>query len=619
MKKLISRVLSLCLLLSCAVLPARALDLETAKSLLSLYYVDGVPQELLELDSLEEILARLNDPYTVYMDTSDYSSFMETVNGQVVVGIGVSIENAFYDGFRIMSILPGSPALEAGLQAGDRLVEVNGEPLTAAVGPRAVISGEAGTEVTVTVDREGERLERTMVRRAVNIPIVTFELRDGVAYINCLSFGESTAPTFQEAMTQLDEQTAVWLVDLRSNPGGTDRAAALSAGCFTGGGIMLYFQDGEKNLSYTALRPEYADLTDKPAILLLSPHSASGAELFAGAIRDYGAGIAVGQRTFGKGIAQLVFDTSNAEGFAEGEALKITAYRFYSPDGTTNHLVGILPSLVVSQENTEQAALLLRYGEPARAEDYLRLELASYVFYIDLAEAMSIEKRGAFTELLEALPPSAKLFQGTGESKWTEITPAQLARDRRLPLRPRTFQDVQASDFAREIQTLAAYQLLPGAGGSFRPKEALTREDFCVMAAGVLGLPEGDRGRFSDVDPSSSSAGPISAMAELGFLSGYQDGSFRPGRVMSCQELVTALSAIAAWTNLSGYDLSQTNLPAGQWLDYYEYAEWAQIPARNLDALGVLPEDLTPSAPAQRDLAAGLLCRLLENINLIWN
>ncbi|MCI9242571.1 MAG: hypothetical protein HFF43_04220, partial [Lawsonibacter sp.] len=508
---------------------------------------------------------------------------------------------------------------EAGLQAGDRLVEVNGEPLTAAVDPRAVISGEAGTEVTVTVDREGERLERTMVRRAVNIPIVTFELRDGVAYINCLSFGESTAPTFQEAMTQLDEQTAVWLVDLRSNPGGTDRAAALSAGCFTGGGIMLYFQDGEKNLSYTALRPEYADLTDKPAILLLSPHSASGAELFAGAIRDYGAGIAVGQRTFGKGIAQLVFDTSNAEGFAEGEALKITAYRFYSPDGTTNHLVGILPSLVVSQENTEQAALLLRYGEPARAEDYLRLELASYVFYIDLAEAMSIEKRGAFTELLEALPPSAKLFQGTGESKWTEITPAQLARDRRLPLRPRTFQDVQASDFAREIQTLAAYQLLPGAGGSFRPKEALTREDFCVMAAGVLGLPEGDRGRFSDVDPSSSSAGPISAMAELGFLSGYQDGSFRPGRVMSCQELVTALSAIAAWTNLSGYDLSQTNLPAGQWLDYYEYAEWAQIPARNLDALGVLPEDLTPSAPAQRDLAAGLLCRLLENINLIWN
>ena len=619
MKKLISRALSLCLLLSCAVLPARALDLETAKSLLSLYYVDGVPQELLELDSLEEILARLNDPYTVYMDTSDYSSFMETVNGQVVVGIGVSIENAFYDGFRIMSILPGSPALEAGLQAGDRLVEVNGEPLTAAVDPRAVISGEAGTEVTVTVDREGERLERTMVRRAVNIPIVTFELRDGVAYINCLSFGESTAPTFQEAMTQLDEQTAVWLVDLRSNPGGTDRAAALSAGCFTGGGIMLYFQDGEKNLSYTALRPEYADLTDKPAILLLSPHSASGAELFAGAIRDYGAGIAVGQRTFGKGIAQLVFDTGNAEGFAEGEALKITAYRFYSPDGTTNHLVGILPSLVVSQENTEQAALLLRYGEPARAEDYLRLELAGYVFYIDLAEAMSIEKRGAFTELLEALPPSAKLFQGTGESKWTEITPAQLARDRRLPLRPRTFQDVQASDFAREIQTLAAYQLLPGAGGSFRPKEALTREDFCVMAAGVLGLPEGDRGRFSDVDPSSSSAGPISAMAELGFLSGYQDGSFRPGRVMSCQELVTALSAIAAWTNLSGYDLSQTNLPAGQWLDYYEYAEWAQIPARNLDALGVLPEDLTPSAPAQRDLAAGLLCRLLENINLIWN
>lgn len=382
---------------------------------------------------------------------------------------------------------------------------------------------------------------------------------------------------------------------------------------------MLYFQDGEKNLSYTALRPEYADLTDKPAILLLSPHSASGAELFAGAIRDYGAGIAVGQRTFGKGIAQLIFDTDNAEGFAEGEALKITAYRFYSPDGTTNHLVGILPSLVISPENTEQAALLLRCGEPARAEDSLKLELAGYVFYLDLGEAMSIERRGAFTELLEALPPSAKLWQGSGESKWSETTAAQVARDRRLPLRPRVFQDIQNSDFSREILTLAAYQLLPGAGGNFRPKEALTREDFCVMAASVLGLPEGEKDRFADVPPDSAGAGAISAMAELGFLSGYQDGSFRPEKVMTCQELVTSLSAVAAWSNLSGYDLSQKNLPAGQWLDYHEYADWAQIPARNLDELGVLPEGIDPYAPAQRELAAGMLCRLLENIGLIWD
>ena len=94
-------------------------------------------------------------------------------------------------------------------------------------------------------------------------------------------------------------------MDLRSNPGGTSEAAAGSAGLFSGSHIMVYFRDSKGNYNYLYTLPTTPDLTDKPLILLTSPYSASGSELFAAAARDYGFGIALGQRTFGKGIAQI--------------------------------------------------------------------------------------------------------------------------------------------------------------------------------------------------------------------------------------------------------------------------------------------------------------------------
>ena len=155
----------------------------------------------------------------------------------------------------------------------------------------------------------------------MDIPIVTYEQRDGAGVIDCISFGSTTASSVQEAILSMDGDTSVWIMDLRSNPGGDSRSTAASVSLFTGGGIMLYFRDGD-GTHYRDLLPRYTKMTDKPVIVLTGPHSASGSELFAGDIRAYEAGIALGQRTFGKGIAQLVFDTSNAEGFAEGEALK---------------------------------------------------------------------------------------------------------------------------------------------------------------------------------------------------------------------------------------------------------------------------------------------------------
>ena len=396
MKKLLSSLLALSLGLSLTILPASALTLEDAKQLLADNYVDGVPPEILELDSLDAILEALGDPYTFYMTPEQYTAFNQSVNGWTVVGIGATVETAYDNGYRIMSILPDSPALEAGVQPGDILIAADGVPMSPEVDPRIPIVGEEGTPLTITVRRGGQELDFSMVRRAVDIPIVTYEQVGDAGVIECISFGSTTAQSFLNAIRELEDGTSVWVVDLRSNPGGDSGATSLSAGLFTGGRIMLYFRDGSGDYYY---RPGIAAATEKPVIVLTSEHSASGSELFAGDIRTYRTGIALGQRTLGKGTAQIVIDDTNSYAMEPGEAMKITAYRFFAPDGATNHILGVLPTLLISPENTETAAMLLTSAKPTRAAGCLKLEIADQTFYINAAEAVKQDNKAAFTEL----------------------------------------------------------------------------------------------------------------------------------------------------------------------------------------------------------------------------
>ena len=625
MKRLLSTLLALALGLSLTALPASALELEQAKELLAAIYVDGVSPEILELDDLDAILEAIGDPYTFYMTGEQYEAFNQSVNGQELVGIGATVQNAFADGYRVMSILPDSPAFEQGLKAGDILVAVDGMELTAETDPRAYIGGKAGTEVTVTILREGERMDLTFTRRAVVVPIVTYEERGTAGYIECLSFGATTSDSIEKAIEAMDSHAAVWIMDLRSNPGGSSESTALSASYFTGGGTMLYYRDGAGAYFYYYTLPTFPDLTDKPVIVLTSENSASGSELFAGDIRSYGAGIALGQRTFGKGTAQLVLEESNCEYMVDGEALKITAYRFFSPDGATNHILGVLPTLLISPENTEAAAMLLSTGWSPYPENHLQIDLAGQTFVVNLFKAMEEENTAAFTELLEALPPSAELFYGNGKAgadgnQWHPITLTELVE--RLGLKdftPRTFSDTADSPYAREIDTLAAYLILDGSAGTFRPGNAITRAQFAAMVASALDLPQGRGGKFSDVNADSPYAGDINAMADLGFLSGRGGGVFDPETAITVQEAATVLAKVAAWTSMDGFELIQKGVPIGEFLDYYHWAEWARVPARVMTRLDALPEGLDPAASLTREQGAAMLCRLMERTHLIWD
>ena len=615
---------SLALALGLCAVPASALEAADARTLLEEYYVDALPAEVYNQDTLEAMLEALGDPYTVYMTAEEYQSFLNQVDGETVVGIGVSISTAFDNGVQILSVLDGSPAQAAGLSAGDRLLAVDGVALEAGTDVASLIRGEAGTEVTVTIrlHSSGQVKDFTMERKAVAIPIVTYELVDGdVGYIACDSFGASTSDTVKEALEEMGDEANLWIMDLRSNPGGTDTAVTLALGWFDDG-IMVYMMGRDGLAYYRGIREDAPDLTDVPVVVLTSPWSASGAEMFTAAVRAHHLGIAIGQRTYGKGVAQLVFDGSDgnpaiAELF-DGDALKITTYRFYAPDGATNDTVGVLPTLLISQENTEKAALLLRADEPSIPNGMLKLELAGFTFYIDQRDARHADNRAAFTELLEALPPDARLYVGSGGATWTETAPADLAADWKLDFHSRMFDDVSSSPFARAINTLAVYGLVSGDGsGNFRPDDAITRAEFASMVASALDLRTPAQNYFSDVPADAWYAGAVNAMAAKGFLAG--DGTaFHPNDTITYEQMVTCLSSVAAWASMDGYELAQKNLSAGEWGSYYMYSEWAQTSARNLDALGALVGDQQPQDPGTRETAAALLCALMEATHLIW-
>ena len=616
-KRICAAALSLSLCASMS-LSAAALNVEQARELLGEHYIAPLPPAAQQAETLDGLFSALNDPYTLYYTAEEYEEFLTSVNGDHVVGIGVSIQSAFDRGFELLSILPGSPALEAGLKAGDVITAVDGVTLTAQDNIAGLLSGEEGTEVTVTVRRaNGITADFTMIRRTVQIPIVTYEKQGDIGYIDCSSFGNSTADDVSFALFSMDSRICVWVMDLRNNPGGVADSAALTATQFLGGQPMVYYRDGQDNYYLTSTSPNFKDLTDKPVIILTSESSASAAELFSGAIRDYGAGIAIGQRTFGKGIAQIVLDQSSHPELFEGDALKITAYQFFSPKGLANHLIGVLPSLMIDQDHVPAVTELLSSPAPHQAQGWLKLTLAGHNFYLD--PQVCHNDPDTLNILLESLPPAAQLYRGKDVEKWIAITPAEAAQKFSLNYQPRTFSDVENSPNRTAIDTLACYGLIAGDGtGRFLPENTLTRAELSAMLCAAFQLPAGEGRSFSDVAPEAWYAGAVSAMTARGFLAGTDQGTFEPNRPVTNQELYTVLSAIAAWGCMKGHEVSQTSVTAPQWLEFYHYPEWAQSHARNLDELGVTVDKENPTAPATRGQTAQALYELMDAMGMFW-
>ena len=626
MKRLKIRLLAILLVLSLLPLPlSAALTPEQALGLLEEYYIDEIPDEVRNASTVEEMMAALGDRYSEYMTAEEYQAFMDAMNDTSLVGIGISMRMEA-EGARILTVYPNTPASEAGLQNGDLITYVDGVNMAGVEDASQYLAGAAGTRVSLTVRRNANYvMHLTLTRRQVELAQTLGALVDGhIGFITCNSFSDTTAQHFTNILTQYEDNANVWVVDLRQNGGGLTQGAVDSAAQFIGNSIMAYFKDSEGNTSISIPAPVDKPLTSKPAILLVGGNTASAAELFSGAMRDYGRAIIIGSRTYGKGVAQVLLNhDSHPDLFADGDALKITAYRFYAPYCATNDRLGVIPTLLVDDQYAQSVALLLSAKKPADSAGNFRLDLCGMTFFIDGETAVSLEYIDAFRELLYAIPPAATFYRGTGGAAWTTVSTEDTAYLETGSLTPRTFSDVQSSPYRSAIQTLAIYGIAePVADDMFQPESYLARGDLCLMIARMLDYSATGRKSFPDVPQGTELSDAVATLYSLGIIEGYGDGYFRPERVVSHQEFLTILARTASCMELNAdyyYNLPNDQLPLNN-TALYSYGVWARKGVWLDSYLGILWDDLSsisPTASTTKEEAAASLYALLRFCGLV--
>lgn len=313
------------------------------------YYFYDEDESALTDAALKGMASGTGDSYAYYYSAEEYAELQKQNEGSFVgIGILTTLEE---DGkVRIIDVYANTPASEAGLLAGDQLIEINGvsyEGLDLSSFLDNVIA-EEGAENSIKVLRDGAELSFTIVPREVHTPAVSYRmLTDTIGYIRVTTFHGTCVKETEEALKELRAQGMKSLVfDLRDNLGGSLYDALDIADFFL-----------PKNRIITSLRSRTdaeekfytkTDGIDIPMALLVNGYSASASELVAGAWKDYGAAYLIGTQTYGKGIVQSYFSIPETDGM-----LKITTEAYYTPNGVCIHGIGITPDEVL--ELSEEA------------------------------------------------------------------------------------------------------------------------------------------------------------------------------------------------------------------------------------------------------------------------
>ena len=308
-------------------------------------FTDRYDEEKLEQGIYKGMFESLDDIYSVYYTPEEYASLIESSSGSYS-GIGCYVQLDLDTG-AIILVRPmrNSPAMEAGIQPGDILVEVNGESvvgrdLDSVV---AMIKGEEGTSVTLGILREGEEdLLQIEVRRAhIEVDTISYEmLENQIGYIKIEEFDTVTMYQFNDAVDDLEGQNMQKLIiDVRDNPGGSLTCVLNILDRLLPEGELLRIVDRDGNEEIYKGDSRYQ--VDVPIAVLVNGDSASASEVFSGCMKDRGAAVIVGTNTFGKGIVQSVI------GLDDGSGFKITTQEFFTPSGNTIHGVGIAPDVEV--------------------------------------------------------------------------------------------------------------------------------------------------------------------------------------------------------------------------------------------------------------------------------
>lgn len=341
-------------------------SIEEVYDLVRLHFDGPLDHETLVTGIKKGLVEAVGDPHSEYLDVSQTEALEELLTGEFE-GIGIEITDR--DGFlTIVAPIDGSPALEAGLQAEDIILEIDGQPTGQMTLSQAVslIRGPAGTVVSLKIHREGSEPNAFSVTRAlIDIPSVSWRAEEGIAIIRISNFDNDTAALMAEAATEIIDQNLEGVVlDLRSNPGGlVDQVLAVAGFWLEEDQVVVkYYVGGQSDaVDRVSGVPELA--VDQPAfanwptVVLINSASASASEILAGALQDSGQATLIGETSFGKGSAQDLIKLGEGP---EAETLKLTISRFHTPGGRQIDGVGLTPDIILVNPDEPEGG-----GEPA--------------------------------------------------------------------------------------------------------------------------------------------------------------------------------------------------------------------------------------------------------------
>jgi carboxyl-terminal processing protease len=313
------------------------------------HYVEEVDDKELLENAVRGMLSGL-DPHSAYLDKSDYDDLKVGTTGEFG---GLGIEVGMEDGFvKVISPIDDTPAQRAGIKAGDLVIRLDDTPVKGLSLKEAVdiMRGKPGTSIVLTVVREGgsKPLKIKIVRDIIKVTSVKDKLLNKhYAYIRITQFQSNTGENLSDALDKLtkesDDSLQGLILDLRNNPGGVLNAAVDVADMFLDSGLIVYTEGRSANTEsrFTAMPGDR--LNGLPIVVLINVGSASASEIVAGALQDQKRAIIMGTRSFGKGSVQTVVPLK------DGNALKLTTARYYTPSGRSIQAEGIEPDVAVEE------------------------------------------------------------------------------------------------------------------------------------------------------------------------------------------------------------------------------------------------------------------------------
>ena len=330
--------------------------LQTFKTMINQLYIGDIDEESMLEGAIKGYVEGLGDPYTEYLTKEEMEEFTEETNSEYV-GIGVYVGNDTVNNtILVVGVMKSSPAEEAGIQIGDVIEKIDGVAYTGEQLDEAtkVLKAEEGTTATLTIRRDNEEKELTVVRRKITVQHVASEmLENNIAYIQIDSFDANVASNFEEQITSLINNGATGIIiDLRNNGGGIVDEATGIADLFLDKGETILITKSKKENNEEETKSERDPIVkDIPVVILVNKATASASEILAGALKDnYGATI-VGKQTYGKGVIQTLYTLT------DGSGIKITTEEYYTPNHNQINEVGITPDIEVDITENEDTQL----------------------------------------------------------------------------------------------------------------------------------------------------------------------------------------------------------------------------------------------------------------------